>query len=330
MSNLEDSFGRKITYLRLAITDRCNLRCRYCMPPSGIDFVPHGEILRFEEMEYLVGLLISMGVVKLRITGGEPFARRGVMDFLSRLSRQPGLESLHITTNGVEASQHLPALKKMGISGINLSLDTLIPGRFEQITGQNALHRTLLTLDSCLELGIQVKINTVIQDGVNDDEIVGMAEMARRRPLHVRFIERMPFSGCRDTVPTCWSTDRVLGELSRAFPGMEQAQSKTPSTSRLFSIPGFRGMVGVIGGYSRVFCGSCNKVRITPLGTLKTCLYDGGALDLKHMLRNGASENEIKSSIAACVYGRAKDGFHAETLNRRLREAKDSMASIGG
>jgi len=300
------------------------------MPQSGIDFVSHREILRFEEMEYLVRLLVSMGVVKLRVTGGEPFARRGIMDFISRLSKQTGLESLHITTNGVEASQHLPALKKMGIAGINLSLDTLMPVRFEQITGQNALHRTLLTLDGCLDLGIPVKINTVVQDGVNDDEIIGMAKMAMSRPVHVRFIERMPFSGSRDTSPTCWSAKRVLGELSRNFPGMEQVQVNAPSTARLFRIPGFRGMVGVIGGYSREFCGSCNKVRITPLGMLKTCLYDGGALDLKHMLRKGASEKEIKSSIAACVYGRAKDGFHAETLNRRLREAKDSMASIGG
>ena len=323
---LRDNHNRSITYLRLSITDRCNLRCRYCRPEKGVPFIPHAEILSFEELERLTAIFCALGVSKVRVTGGEPFARRGCLAFLRKLKAMEGIRSLHITTNGVETAQYLDALAELGIASINLSLDTLDPQRFWRITRRDHLEDVLLTLHEIIERRMLVKINSVVLADTSDEEIVSLAGLARRFPLTLRFIEKMPFSGMFR--PKKLVNGNLLQRLKRLFPNMEECVQNPPSTARIFSLPGYKGSLGIIQGYSRLFCPTCNKVRITPAGMLKTCLYDNGVLDLKRMLRQGAKDGEIESAILDCVQNRSGDGHEAEQLTKRAKEP--SMASIGG
>ncbi len=327
MSPLVDAQGRAITYLRLAVTDRCNLRCIYCMPPTGIDFLPRDQILTFEEMERLTRIFAAAGVRKIRITGGEPFVRKGLVDFMGRLAEIPGITALHVTTNGVLAAPHLPALAAMGLAGLNISLDTLRPERFLAISRRDDFAAVRRTLEESLRLGIATKVNAVIQEGVNDDEILPLSRLARHAPLDVRFIEQMAFNGCSTAGAFgSWDAARIIKVLRKAYPGLQEADA-VHSTARLFEIPGFQGRVGVIGGHSRTFCQTCNKVRIVPRGVLKTCLYDQGVLDLRQMLRDGAADEALLAAVRDRIGRRAKDGLATEN---EIIGGKFSMATIGG
>lgn len=324
--HLVDNHSRQITYLRLSITDRCNLRCRYCRPEEGVPFIPHGEILSFEELERLTAIFCALGVDKVRVTGGEPFARKGCLPFLQKLKAMPGLRALHITTNGVETGQYLDALAELGISGINLSLDTLDQQRFLKITRRDNLEDVLRTLHSIIERRIPLKLNSVVLADTSDEEILSLAALARQHPITLRFIEKMPFSGI--TRPVKLVNGHLLQRLQRLFPTMEECSQNSPSTARIFSLPEYRGAIAIIQGYSRFFCSTCNKVRITPTGMLKTCLYDNGVLDLKKMLRAGADNGQIEAAILNCTQKRCINGHEAELLAKRGKEP--SMASIGG
>ncbi len=325
-SDLIDGYDRQITYLRLAITDRCNLRCRYCRPESGVPFIPHQEILSFEELEHLIGIFCDLGISKVRVTGGEPFSRRGCLPFLSRLRQLKGVESLHITTNGVKTSRHLDELAKIDLDGINLSLDTLDPKTFWKITRRDYLASVLETLHGVLERGIPLKINSVLLEDTSDGEIIQLADLAKNYPITLRFIERMPFSGV--VRPTKLENGHLAERLKKVFPAIEEQTSTLPTTARIFSLPGYKGKIGIIQGYSRLFCQTCNKLRVTPAGMLKTCLYDNGALDLKKMLRSNADDNEIRAAITSCVRNRFANGHEAEKFSGRALEP--SMANIGG
>ncbi|NOQ66625.1 MAG: GTP 3',8-cyclase MoaA [Desulfobacterales bacterium] len=326
VGGLIDGQGRRISYLRLAITDRCNLRCRYCRPEDGVPFIPHNEILRFEELERLVAIFCSLGINKVRVTGGEPFSRRGCLPFLTRLRKIDGVQQLHITTNGVKTSRHLNKLSAMGIDGINLSLDTLDQKRFWKITRRDYLEAVLQTLYGALAWDIPLKINSVVLEDTCDDEIIQLAGLAKYFPITLRFIERMPFSG------TVRSEKLENGNLSqrlkKIFPAIEECTADLPTTASIFALPGYKGNLGIIQGYSRLFCQTCNKVRITPTGMLKTCLYDNGALDLKMMLRTGAGDQAISNAIVDCVQNRFDNGHEAERFSNRTTEP--SMAMIGG
>ena len=323
---LRDNHNRPITYLRLSVTDRCNLRCRYCRPAEGIPFIPHAEILTYEELEYLTTIFCSLGVSKVRVTGGEPFARKGCMAFLQRLKNIQGLHHLYITTNGVETCQYLDGLADLGIDGINLSLDTLDYRRFRYITRRDNFEEVIQTLEGIVERKIPLKINSVVLADTTDDEIARLAGFSQYFPISVRFIEQMPFSG--EAAPEKLVNGHLVQRLKKIFPALEEQPGQTPSTARIFSLPGFESTIGVIQGYSRLFCKSCNKVRITPLGMLKTCLYDNGVLDLKKMLRTGADDGEIKSAIFKCIKNRCVNGYEAEKIADRIVEP--SMANIGG
>jgi cyclic pyranopterin phosphate synthase len=325
-THLVDNHSRQITYLRLSITDRCNLRCRYCRPEEGVPFIPHGEILSFEELERITTIFCALGVDKVRVTGGEPFARKGCLPFLQKLKAMPGLRALHITTNGVETGQFLDALAELGISGINLSLDTLERQRFLNITRRDNLEDVLQTLHAIIERRIPLKINSVVLADTSDEEMLRLAALARQHPITLRFIEKMPFSGI--TRPVKLVNGHLLQRLQSLFPTMEECSQNYPSTARIFSLPDYRGAIGIIQGYSRFFCSTCNKVRITPTGMLKTCLYDNGVLDLKEMLRAGADNGQIEAAIINCIRKRCINGHEAELLANRGQEP--SMASIGG
>ena len=325
-TRLTDNHSRSINYLRLAVTDRCNLRCRYCRPESGVPFIPHEEILSFEELERVAFIFCALGVDKVRVTGGEPFARKGCLPFLQRLRQIEGIRSLCITTNGVETAHYLDVLSDLGIDGINLSLDTLDQKRFQSITRRDSLADVMKTLHGVIERRIMLKINSVVLADTKDEEIISLAELAQKFPITLRFIEKMPFSGI--TRPEKLVNGNLLQRLKNIFPAMVECSQHQPSTARIFSLPGYRGSVGIIQGYSRLFCSKCNKVRITPTGMLKTCLYDNGVLDLKRMLREGCNDVQIKAAILSCIQNRCVNGHEAEQLAKRAMEP--SMASIGG
>ncbi len=329
-TTLYDNHGRPITYLRLAVTDRCNLRCFYCMPAEGIPYLPKQALLTYEEMERLVHVLAGMGITKVRITGGEPFVRKDLMYFLRRLKQIKGIEEVHITTNGVLTAPHIAQLKAIGIASVNLSLDTLDGERFRQITRRDEYGKVMHCLEQLLVHNIPVKINTVVMEGQNTKDIIPLAELTRTAPVSVRFIEEMPFNGEGNHYPVLvWTHDKIMQVLRQQYPNLQKISDKSHDTAYHYQVPGYAGTVGVIAAFSRTFCGSCNRIRITAQGTLKTCLYDGGVLDLKQLLRSRATDELIAEAFLRAFRHRAKDGFEAESRSRRT-PVHESMSTIGG
>lgn len=326
VSQLIDPFGRRITYLRLSITDRCNLRCRYCMPADGVNVLAHNEILSFEELERLAAIFVSLGVNKIRITGGEPFVRKGCLEFMQRLKeKNPGV-NLHLTTNGVAVLPYLAELKKLGINGINLSLDTLDPARFREITRRDRLEAVLDVLAEIQRLALPLKINAVVQTDTSDEELVQLASLVQNEPIALRFIELMPFSGKQQVEKV--AVEPIDQRLARLFPGLKEVVVKGVETARRFTVPGFTGTLGVIEGESRKFCATCNKLRITSSGMMKNCLYDPGVLDMRGLLRNEPDDRKVAEKIIWCVGQKLANGY--EVAKRNDKKDQDSMASIGG
>ena len=323
-----DNHNRPITYLRLAVTDRCNLRCFYCMPEEGIKYLPKHQVLTYEEMGRVVRVLARLGVNKVRITGGEPFVRAGLMDFMHQLAKIDGLTDLSMTTNGVLTAPHVDQLAALGVQAVNLSLDTLDRDRFRKITRRDELPAVLKTLDALLSAGIQTKINAVVMEGQNTQDIIPLADLTRTLPVDVRFIEEMPFNGAGSHYPVLhWTHRRIIEELTAHFPGLQKQPDPPFSTSATYQIPDHRGTIGVIAAFSRTFCGTCNRIRLTAQGTLKTCLYDDGVLDVRALLRSGASDAELTAAFLRAFARRPANGFEAEQQRTVVSE---SMATIGG
>ncbi|HHM23612.1 MAG TPA: GTP 3',8-cyclase MoaA [Bacteroidetes bacterium] len=324
---LQDSFGRTVTYVRLSVTDRCNLRCRYCMPAGRIQWLPKSQLLSWEELFRLIAFFKRAGVSKFRFTGGEPFVRNGLLPFLVRVREEfPGL-ALHLTTNGVLAAGKIEELAAARIDGINVSLDSLQRRRFAEITGRDELPRVLATIKSVIRSGIPLKINTVVKDGWNTDEILPIARLAERLPAEVRFIEEMPALGGSAKTAILWTAGRILARLREAFPQL-QPLPPSGSTAMRFQVPGWPGTLGVIAGHSRLFCATCNRLRITAAGVLKTCLYDSGVLNVRDLLRQRASDEHLYREVAAAVRNRKLNGFESERERRRTGAAR--MVEIGG
>ncbi len=328
---LKDNHGRTINYLRLAVTDRCNLRCFYCMPEQGNDWLSRSELMSYEEMLRICSLMVSMGVEKIRITGGEPFVRKDIMQFLASLSKLNGLKQINITTNGVLTAPLVPDLKKLGIKSVNLSLDTLDRNRFFSITRRDELPNVLETLDQLLIHKIETKLNAVVMDGKNTQDILPLVELTKDLPITVRFIEEMPFNGGESHYSTLrWDHIRIHKTIKEKYPDLVKIPDPLYSTSYNYHIPGHKGNVGIIAAYSRTFCGTCNRIRLTPQGMLNTCLYDGGVLNLKDLMRNGLSDKEVADHLLNALNHRAKDGFEAEQLRKEKGPVHESMATIGG
>ncbi|AQG80501.1 GTP 3',8-cyclase MoaA [Spirosoma montaniterrae] len=323
-----DNHNRPITYLRLAVTDRCNLRCFYCMPEEGIKYLPKHQLLTYEEMERLVQVLARLGVSKVRITGGEPFVRTGLMDFMHRLAAIDGLTDLSMTTNGVLTAPHVADLAALGVKAVNLSLDTLDRERFHKITRRDELPAVLNTLDALLKAGIETKINAVVMDGQNTQDIVPLAELTRNLPVDARFIEEMPFNGEGSHYPVLhWTHRRIVDELRAHFPDLHKLPDPPFSTANNYQIPGHQGTIGVIAAFSRTFCGTCNRIRLTAQGTLKTCLYDNGVLDVRALIRAGATDDDLTAAFLRAFAHRPANGFEAEQSRGVVTE---SMSTIGG
>ena len=328
---LTDNHGRKINYVRLAVTDRCNLRCFYCMPEHGLDWLSRTELMSYEEMLRICSLLVSMGVEKIRITGGEPFVRKDIMQFLTALSKLNGLQHLTLTTNGVLTAPHVPELKKIGVKSVNLSMDTLDRNKFFNITKRDELPAVLDTLEQLVKHGMDVKINAVVMDGKNIDDIIPLVSLTKHLPVSVRFIEEMPFNGEGNHYSHLhWHYMRILRKIQEQFPEIQKIPDAPHSTSYNYHIPGHLGNVGIIAAYSRTFCGTCNRIRLTPQGMLKTCLYDDGILNVRDLMRSTMNDDEIAATLVNAIQHRAKDGFEAERQRKEKMPVHESMATIGG
>jgi molybdenum cofactor biosynthesis protein A len=322
---LTDAHNRTINYVRLAVTDRCNLRCTYCMP-EHMQFMPQQHLLTFGEIVTVMQALSEEGVSKIRITGGEPFLRKDLMQLLEQLTSMPGINEITITTNGVLTRPYIPQLKALGIRHVNLSLDTLQRDVFKKITYRDQFNAVMETLESLLAHDMQVKINTVVMDGVNTGELAAFAALTEQHPIAVRFIEEMPFNGQGHAFSGIqWNYEKILSALQERYT-LEKMEDAPASTSLNYHIPGHAGHIGVIPAYSRTFCGSCNRIRITPTGGFKTCLYGQDVLNVRDLLRSGVSQAEMIQEIRQALAIRAANGFEAEQLSRRF----ESMSVIGG
>ncbi|MBI1766765.1 MAG: GTP 3',8-cyclase MoaA [Bacteroidetes bacterium] len=328
---LFDNHGRPLNYLRLAVTDRCNLRCYYCMPAEGINYLPKKELLSFEEIERLVSILASMGISKIRLTGGEPFVRTDLMQLIEKITHIKGINDVHITSNGILMGPHVKELKTMGIASVNLSLDTLDADRFKKITRRDEFDKTWNTLQLLIENKIQVKINAVVMDEKNIEDIIPLVELTKNENISVRFIEEMPFNGEGSHYAKLnWTYKRILEHIKSSFPNLQKISDPENTTAYHYQVPGFKGNIGIIAAFSRTFCGTCNRIRITAQGVLKTCLYDDGVLNIKDLLRAGKSDDEIKTELLFAFNHRAKDGVEAEAARKQHPILTESMSTIGG
>jgi cyclic pyranopterin phosphate synthase len=298
------------------------------MPAEGIAYLPEKKLLTWEEMLRIVQILHPMGIKKVRITGGEPFVRNGLMDFLTDLSRLKDLE-ICLTTNGVLLESNIQKLADLGIKSINLSLDALDRDRFFQITRRNDYDIVYQNLLRLIEADFQVKINAVVMQGKNEQDILALTNFAKTHPVSVRFIEEMPFNGSGQLEPILhWNHRRILSEIQEAYPSIQVLPGKYGETSTNYQIPGFLGDVGIIAAFTRNFCGTCNRVRVTALGQVKTCLYDDGVFDLKEYMRSGVNDVEIADTFLRLFAQRSLNGFDAE--KNRKGVIQESMTTIGG
>ena len=328
---LYDNHGRRINYLRLAVTDRCNLRCFYCMPEEGITYVNRSELMTYEEMIRLVSVLSELGIEKVRITGGEPFLRKDMMDFLRAVRQIPAIQKINITTNGTLTGQYIPELKALGIDTVNLSIDTLDAENFHRITRRDTFSKVWETFEALVAHNIPTKLNAVVMEGQNIDDIIPMVQLTKDYPVSVRFIEEMPFNGEGSHYQQLkWHYRRIVEHIQEAYPTLEKIPDPPNSTSLHYQVPGHQGNIGVIAAYSRTFCGTCNRVRITPQGMLKTCLYDNGVLNIRDIMRAGATDEQVADAFTSTLQHRAKDGWEAEQHRRGNNPVSESMATIGG
>ncbi|MCJ1476136.1 hypothetical protein MMC13_004801 [Lambiella insularis] len=289
---LTDAFSREHDYLRISITERCNLRCLYCMPEEGVPLSPPSHLLTTPEITYLSALFVSQGVTKIRLTGGEPTIRRDILPFMHSIGelRRNGLKELCLTTNGITLFRKLDTMVEAGLTGVNLSLDTLDPFQFQIMTRRKGFEAVMKSIDRILEMnqlgaGIKLKINCVVMRGINEREILPFVEMGREKDLEVRFIEYMPFDGNK------WSKGKMLGYqemleiIKEKYPGLRKVRDGKNETSKTFEVSGFVGRIGFITSMTENFCGSCNRLRITSDGNLKVCLFGNAEVSLRDLLR---------------------------------------------
>lgn len=337
-----DAFGRRIDYLRISVTDRCNLRCMYCMPPGGIEWKSHEEILSFEEIERFAAIAAGEGISKIRLTGGEPLVRHGIVDHVRRLLATSGIEAIALTTNATLLRQYAADLAEAGLKRINISLDTLDPGVYGRVTRRGSLGDVLDGIEAAFEVGMDpVKLNVVVVRGL-DQDLLGFARMTFDRPLHVRFIEYMPVgdvgeNSCMSADAAGWteadhvSTDEILARLTAegAAAGLGEllpvARDSAPGgwgPARYYRFPGAKGTIGVISPLSHHFCAECNRLRLTADGGLRTCLFSDEELDARAVLRSG-NDDDVRQLIRDALAAKP-EGHHQQLGTLR------KMSQIGG
>jgi cyclic pyranopterin phosphate synthase len=324
MSELIDSHNRKIDYLRLSVTDKCNLRCIYCMPTEGLKLKPHRDILTYEEIKLFAACAIEQGISRIRLTGGEPLIRRDVLGLIAGLTRIPGLEDISLTTNGVLLGDFAEALVDVGLNRINVSIDSLKPDVFHQITRNGSLNKVISGVKKALEVGLEpVKINVVVLRGVNED-VSDFIKFTFDYPVHVRFIEYMPFSkevGMEKSVSSAELQEKIekMGTLEPA----DSPYGAGPA--RYFKMRDALGTIGFISPMSKHFCPVCNRLRLTADGKLRTCLFSDDEIDVKKVLRGEKAKEEVEKLIHQALLEKPKN--HSES---RRRDFQRRMSQIGG
>lgn len=319
---MKDRLGREIDYMRISITDRCNLRCGYCMPECGVPSVPHDMILRFDEIVRLVKIFCSLGIKNVKITGGEPLVRKGAVGLIKDIKSIGGIEKVSMTTNGILLSENLKALAKAGLDGINVSLDTLDRQKYMDITGFDGLETVLKAIDECRVFPeIKVKINAVTLADYNRGEICGLADFAAEVGATLRFIEMMPLG--LGTGFDGYSQDEIMAVLEEAYGPAKTINEELGSGPALYyGFEGFKGRIGFISPMSHKFCGSCNRIRLTSEGLLRPCLGSDKGLDLRKPMRGGASDEELARII--------RDGIMNKPAGHRFETTDSLMSKIGG
>ena len=328
---MKDQYGRSINYIRISVTDRCNLRCVYCMPEEGVEQISHSEILTYQEITRIARIGAGMGITRIKLTGGEPLVRGELHRLVSMLTALDQVEEVTLTTNGILLGEQIQQLAAAGIRAVNISLDTLDREQYRAITRRDGLGRVLASLEKMREFPqIRVKINCVPLAGDGQKQWRSLAELARNREIDVRFIEMMPV-GQGKKFPLC-SQEEVLGSLRETFGSEKRADSSEAPAGNgpasYVTFEGFRGRIGFISALSHKFCGECNRVRLSAEGFLKPCLQYAEGADLRRLLRQGASDQEIRSVIRQTVW--EKPACHQ--FGRALEEGieRQNMNKIGG
>lgn len=328
---LTDTFNRHHDYLRISLTERCNLRCLYCMPEDGIDLAPKDDLLTTEEIERLVKLFAKEGGVrKVRLTGGEPTVRKDLTDIVERISRIDGIEHVAMTTNGVALKSKLDALKRNGLKSINVSLDSLVKAKFEFMTRRDGLEKVLKSIDEAIRIGIEtVKVNVVVVRGQNDDELLDFVQFAKEKPVNVRFIEYMPFNGNKWETRKMVSYAEMFDTIQKKYPSIARIPDETKSeVGKNFQIDDFQGTVSFVTSMTNHFCGGCNRLRILADGNLKVCLFGNAEVSLRDAMRvDNASDDDLKAIVEGAV--KRKKAKHAGMENLAFMENR-SMIRIGG
>ena len=291
---LTDNYNRQHDYLRISVTERCNLRCLYCMPEEGVPLSPKDHILTTPEIFYLSSLFVSQGVTKIRLTGGEPTVRHDIVPLMQQIGslRSRGLRELALTTNGISLHRKLDDMVEAGLTGVNISLDTLDPFQFQIMTRRKGFDAVWKSIDRILEMnklgaGIKLKINCVVMRGMNEREILPFVELGREKDLEVRFIEYMPFGGNKWSERKMVSYSEMTDTIRKKYPGLQRLKGHKNDTSKTYQVPGFAGRVGFITSMTSEFCGSCNRLRVTSDGNLKVCLHGNTEVSLRDVLRKG-------------------------------------------
>lgn len=326
---LQDGFNRVHNYLRISLTERCNLRCTYCMPEEGVSLTPNKNLLTTDEILRLAKIFVQEGVTKIRLTGGEPTVRRDIVDIVKQLKAIDGLEQVGITTNGLVLTRQLVPLQRAGLDAVNISLDTMRPERFEKFTRRRGWERVVAGIDLAIQLGYRPKVNCVLMRGQNDDELLSFVDFTKNRNVDIRFIEYMPFTGNK------WDTQKMvpfrdaLDIIKKEYPDFEALPNHPNDTSKAYHVPGYTGQVGFITSMSEHFCGTCNRIRMTADGNLKVstlslsvslvtvcltlqidrfqvCLFGNSEISLRDAMRSGVNESDLVAMISAAVKRKQK------------------------
>ena len=330
---MRDKFEREINYLRVSITDRCNLHCSYCRPKEGISLKGHDDILRYEEIIRIVSVAVKMGLIKVRLTGGEPLVRRGFIEFIAALKGINGLQDISLTTNGILLEEFAQDIFSAGIRRINVSLDSLNKGKYFRITNGGDLEAVLRGITKAEEIGFSpIKINTVAIKGFNDDEVLEFAQLALNKPFQVRFIELMPVGQAKsgyndDYLPATQLMQEINSRYKLEKVTGKKNRSDGPAT--IFRIKGGRGEIGFINPISGHFCATCNRLRLTADGKLRSCLLNENEIDLKKALRENCSDAELEGYIREAVLLKPKQHDLACT-ETHLKKCHRNMSAIGG
>lgn len=323
---MKDLRGREIEYLRISITDKCNLRCLYCMPAEGVASLGHGDLLSFEEIARISRLMTALGVHALRLTGGEPMARRGCLQLAEMLKSIPGIDHLAMTTNGILLKGHMVEARSAGLDAVNISIDTLNPQAFARLTRGGDVEVVLAAVHEALEAGLRVKLNAVPVRGFNEEGLCDLAALAQDLPVDVRFIELMPV-GCGASLSPI-PTDQVREMMASAFGALEADHARHGLGPAVYFRPrGFVGSIGFIGAVSHEFCDGCNRVRLTPEGRLKLCLNHQSGLDVRALLRGGAGDQELLEAIREAILHKPQHHGFLENIDDREDRR---MNQIGG